>query len=242
MSSGWRTSATATPARRTCWTSTATAPSHRAARRWSTCTEARFAAAGRTRRRRPLIYRLASQGWVCISANYRLSPAATFPDHLIDVKKVIAWVREHGHEYGADPMIVFVAGSSAGGHLASFAALTPNDPAFQPGFEAADTSVSAAISLYGYYGPSTPSGNRPRPWTYVDGKRHRSSWPTATATRWCSSTTLATSSSSCEAPRRSRWSTRSCPAGSTRSISSIPSASRRSSMRSRRSPPGCDPG
>jgi hypothetical protein len=43
---------------------------------------------------RPLIYRLASQGWVCISANYRLAPAARFPDHLIDVKKVLAWVRE----------------------------------------------------------------------------------------------------------------------------------------------------
>jgi alpha/beta hydrolase fold len=37
----------------------------------------------------PLLYQLASQGWVCISANYRLSPKATFPDHLIDVKKVI---------------------------------------------------------------------------------------------------------------------------------------------------------
>jgi hypothetical protein len=36
---------------------------------------------------------LASQGWVCVSANYRLRPAAGFPDHLIDVKKVIAWVR-----------------------------------------------------------------------------------------------------------------------------------------------------
>ena len=119
---------------------------------------------------RPLIYRLASQGWVCISANYRLSPAATFPDHLIDVKKVIAWVREHGQEYGADPMIVFVAGSSAGGHLASFAALTPNDPAFQPGFEAADTSVSAAISLYGYYGSLNTERQPSSPLDYVDAK------------------------------------------------------------------------
>ena len=119
---------------------------------------------------RPLIYRLASQGWVCISANYRLSPAATFPDHLIDVKKVIAWVREHGQEYGADPMIVFVAGSSAGGHLASFAALTPNDPAFQPGFEAADTSVSAAISLYGYYGSLDTERQPSSPLDYVDAK------------------------------------------------------------------------
>jgi acetyl esterase/lipase len=90
---------------------------------------------------------------VCISANYRLMPAATFPDHLIDVKKVIAWVREHGPEYGADPAVVFVAGRSAGGHLASLAALTPTDPAFQPGFERAHTSVTAAISLCGYYSP-----------------------------------------------------------------------------------------
>lgn len=61
-------------------------------------------------------------------------------------------MRAHGHEYGADPALAFVAGSSAGGHLSALAALTPNDPASQPGFEDADTSVTAAISLYGYYG------------------------------------------------------------------------------------------
>jgi acetyl esterase/lipase len=33
------------------------------------------------------------------------------------------------------------------------AALTPNDHRFQPGFERADTSVAAAVCLYGYYGP-----------------------------------------------------------------------------------------
>ena len=102
----------------------------------------------------PLSHRLASQGWVCISANYRLKPEAAFPDHVVDLKKVIAWVRTHPDEYGVDPTSVFVAGSSAGGHMASVAALTPNDPAFQPGFEDADTSVAAAISLYGYLGTS----------------------------------------------------------------------------------------
>jgi acetyl esterase/lipase len=65
---------------------------------------------------------------------------------------VIAWVRAHGHEYGADPALLFVAGSSAGAHMASLATLTPNDPTFQPGFEDADTSVTAAIGLNGYYG------------------------------------------------------------------------------------------
>ena len=36
---------------------------------------------------RRLLFRLARQGWVCISATYRLQPAATFPDELVDVKK-----------------------------------------------------------------------------------------------------------------------------------------------------------
>lgn len=111
-----------------------------------------FAGSRKDREARPLLYRLASQGWVCVSANYRLLPAARFPDQLVDVKRVIAWVRAHGHEYGADPSQVFVSGSSAGAHLAAMAALTANNPVLQTGFEAADTSVTAAITLYGYYG------------------------------------------------------------------------------------------
>jgi acetyl esterase/lipase len=117
---------------------------------------------------RPLLQRLASQGWVCISANYRLRQAGRFPEALIDVKRVLAWVREHGYEFGADPQTVFVAGSSAGAHLAASAALTPNDPFFQPGFEGAETSVSAAICLYGYYGSIGTYGGRPSsPLAYV---------------------------------------------------------------------------
>ena len=115
----------------------------------------------KNRESRALLYRLASQGWVCISANYRLGGAGRFPDHLIDVKKVIAWVRANGRAYGTDPAVLFLAGSSAGAQLAALAALTPGDPAFQPGFEDADTSVSAAVCLYGYYG--SPGGAGPAP-------------------------------------------------------------------------------
>jgi acetyl esterase/lipase len=96
---------------------------------------------------------------VCISANYRLRGRGAFPAPLTDLKRVIAWVREHGDEHGADPSVLFVAGSSAGAHLASMAALTPDDPEFQRGFEDAGTSVTAAIGLYGYYGPR--SADRP---------------------------------------------------------------------------------
>jgi len=111
-----------------------------------------FTSGKKSREARPLLTWLAHQGWVCISANYRLRPEATFPDHQIDGKKVIAWVRAHGAEYGADPSTVFVAGSSAGANIAGVCAFTPNDPMFQPGFESVDTTVTGAVLLYGYYG------------------------------------------------------------------------------------------
>ena len=99
----------------------------------------------------PLMSHLAARGWVCVSMSYRLSPRATWPDFLIDVKQAIAWIRANIAEHGGDPDFVAITGGSAGGHLASLAALTPNDPAYQPGFEDVDTSVRAAVPLYGVY-------------------------------------------------------------------------------------------
>jgi acetyl esterase/lipase len=99
----------------------------------------------------PLMAHLAARGWVCVTINYRLSPRATWPDHIVDVKRAIAWVRDHAAEVGGDPGFLAITGGSAGGHLAALAALTPGDAAFQPGFEDADTSVVAAVPFYGVY-------------------------------------------------------------------------------------------
>jgi acetyl esterase/lipase len=105
----------------------------------------------RERQGLPLMLHLAAHGWVCVSVDYRLSPRATFPDHLVDVKRALAWVRANAEELGADPDFIAIAGNSAGGHLASLAALTAGAPEYQPGFESADTSVAACIGLYGVY-------------------------------------------------------------------------------------------
>lgn len=100
---------------------------------------------------RPLMREMASRGWVCVAINYRLSPKATMPDHIVDVKRAIAWIREHIAEYGGDPDFVCITGGSAGGHLSSLAALTANDPRFQPGFERVDTRLAAAVPFYGVF-------------------------------------------------------------------------------------------
>jgi len=98
-----------------------------------------------------LMSRMAELGWICVSIDYSKSPRSTFPAHLIDVKRAIAWVRENIADYGGDPDFIAITGGSAGGHLASLAALTPNHPEFQPGFEGADTTVQAVAPYYGVY-------------------------------------------------------------------------------------------
>lgn len=100
---------------------------------------------------RPLMNRMAAKGWVCVAINYRLSPRDAWPAHVVDVKRAIAWIRDNIAEHGGNPDYIAVTGGSAGGHLTALAALTPGDPAFQPGFEDADTRVQAAVPFYGVY-------------------------------------------------------------------------------------------
>ena len=99
----------------------------------------------------PMLLQLAARGFVCVSINYRLSPRATWPDHLVDCKLALAWIREHIADYGGDPDYVMVTGGSAGGHLAAMVALTANKPQYQPGFEGVDTTVQACVPFYGVY-------------------------------------------------------------------------------------------
>lgn len=89
---------------------------------------------------RALLHRLASRGWMCVSATYRLRPEAGFEEHLADARAVLAWAREHAKDYGGDPDTLVMSGSSAGAHLTSLCALDP------------DCDITAGICIYGYYG------------------------------------------------------------------------------------------
>ncbi|GAA3519809.1 alpha/beta hydrolase [Nocardioides daeguensis] len=108
----------------------------------------------------PLMQHMAAKGWVCVAINYRLAPRDPWPAQIVDVKAAIAWIKDNIAAYGGDPSYVAITGGSAGGHLAALAAVTPNAPEFQPGFEAADTSVQAAVPYYGVYDVAGASGLR----------------------------------------------------------------------------------
>src|SRR5690606_16185460 len=81
---------------------------------------------GRRRESRLLRYRFAQRGWVVVSADYRFRPQAGWPDHLIDAKRVLAWIGRHADEHAIDPSRIVASGSSAGAHLSVMCALTPN--------------------------------------------------------------------------------------------------------------------
>ena len=103
------------------------------------------------RQARAMFHLLAASGWVVLDIRYPLSPAATFPEHLIGVKHAIAWAKTEGGEYGIDPNLVAISGGSSGAHLAALAALTWDRTELQPGFEDADTSVIGCVPFYGIY-------------------------------------------------------------------------------------------
>lgn len=108
----------------------------------------------------PMVKHMAARGWVCLNVDYRLSPRATFPDPVIDLKRAIVWAKRHAEELGADPSFIVLTGGSAGGHLSSLVALTPNDPEYQPGFEGEDTRVQGCVPFYGVYDFTSAMGIR----------------------------------------------------------------------------------
>jgi len=99
----------------------------------------------------PLMVELAKRGWVSVSIDYRLCPHASFPDHIIDCKRALVWVKENISEYGGDPEFIVATGGSAGGHLSALLAISANCPEFQPGFEEKNTRVQGCVPFYGIY-------------------------------------------------------------------------------------------
>ena len=100
----------------------------------------------RRKQGRMTIQELTAAGWVCASIDYRLSPRATFPDHLDDVRAALAWVRAHIAEHGGDPSFIVIGGGSAGAHLASLAALADGD---DPARTA--PAIAGCVAYYGVY-------------------------------------------------------------------------------------------
>jgi pectinesterase len=67
---------------------------------------------------------LAANGYVAVSAEYRLSTEATYPAAVHDLKTAVRWIRANAKKYNIDTAKVAAWGCSAGGQLAALLGTT----------------------------------------------------------------------------------------------------------------------
>lgn len=91
---------------------------------------------------------LAEAGYVAVLPDYRLYPEARFPAFVDDGAAAVAWVMAHAREIGGDPGRIYVAGHSAGAHIAAMLAY---DPARLESVGVMPGSIRGFIGLSGPY-------------------------------------------------------------------------------------------
>ncbi len=106
---------------------------------WTNGSKNGFAAHGKT---------FASNGIAFVAVNYRLSPTVKHPDHAKDVAEAFAWVVANLGKDGADTKQIFVAGHSAGGHLA---ALLATDESYLKSYKLGLANIKGVVPISGVF-------------------------------------------------------------------------------------------
>lgn len=99
-----------------------------------------------------------STGAVVVSISYRYAPEHVFPTAIDDVDATIRWLHENAEaRWGADPTLMTLSGSSAGGNLAL--AATQQKPCHAP----APTAIKAIVTFYAVIDLRLKPIEKPRP-------------------------------------------------------------------------------
>lgn len=144
----------------------------------------------------PLAQKLAENGFVAATVEYRLSPEALYPAAVIDLKTAVKWLKLSAPEFGLDSSRVAVLGTSAGATLASLLATTVGKDVF-PSHKLdgnAGDRVQALVNIDGVPDFTTPSesakdedptkpsaGTR---WFGATYKQEPELWKEASAVNW----------------------------------------------------------
>jgi acetyl esterase/lipase len=100
----------------------------------------------------PLVW-LAAEGIPVASIEYRFSWQARWPAQLDDCRAAMAWMHSEAAQHVIDPRRIFVAGASAGGHLATLVGTTGNGA----------NGAAGVINFYGASNLFTMPPNVPGP-------------------------------------------------------------------------------
>jgi acetyl esterase/lipase len=96
----------------------------------------------------PLGNRYARAGYLTVVPNYRLAPKYPHPAQIEDVAAAFAWTVHHISAYGGDTNRIYVAGHSAGGHLAALLAL---DSRYLTAHNLSPQNIRGVLAISGVY-------------------------------------------------------------------------------------------
>ena len=91
---------------------------------------------------------LIDEGIAVALVRYRLAPAHRHPDQVEDVAAAVAFIIENHARHGIDAKRIFLAGHSAGGHLAALVAL---DPRYLRKHRLEPNQIAGVIGFSGIY-------------------------------------------------------------------------------------------
>jgi arylformamidase len=86
-------------------------------------------------------------GIVWAPINYRLAPAATLDEIEDDARSALGWVYRNAETIGGDPERIYVAGTSAGGHLTGMLLA----PGWHDAYDMPDNVVKGACAMSGLF-------------------------------------------------------------------------------------------
>ncbi|MDT0645144.1 pectinesterase family protein [Zunongwangia sp. F260] len=75
---------------------------------------------------RVMAQHLADNGYVAVTAAYRLGTEAIYPAGVLDLKDAVKWMRENSEKYHINKSKIAILGASAGAQLATLLGVTPD--------------------------------------------------------------------------------------------------------------------
>lgn len=141
---------------------------------------------------------LVKQGFVAVSAGYRLSPEAQYPAAVQDLKVAVKWMRANASAYGIDTAKIAAMGCSAGGQLAALLGATNGMAEYDTGNDYADAAaysshVQAAIDIDGilaFRHPESAEGAAAAQWLGGTWEERPEQWQAASALTHVSKNTV----------------------------------------------------
>ncbi len=99
---------------------------------------------------------LTRDGFAVASVEYRLSTMAKYPAQIDDCRSALRWLQSNTSRFNLDPHRIFLAGDSAGGHLAALLGIEERAPRIR-----AVCAIYPATDLTGFPNKDRPSGFLP---------------------------------------------------------------------------------